>query len=246
MARTRSAIKTLVRSHTGRAKDTLESSLCDSALKLALISHNFEDAKSTPADFTLTEDAWSVDISSASAFNIVTARIVEASGSRNTELIMKDRTWWDKTVVNPEDNPKGWPIHCLHDGNSIYFDRPLQSRLELRLRITTEQTFTDDSTECPIKVLDLFVEDYVTYGVFLDVGNQERAVWWKIKALGARYEAGDIGGSLRAAISADSRDTAEDVRADVRGARGGVNTGQSILCSDPDSERFGEVDTWYD
>ena len=193
MSRTRGAIKTLVRSHTGRSKEALENSLCDSALKIALTKHPFKDAMSTPSDIALTEDLYSVDISSVSAFHIVTARIVEASGSRNTELIIKNRTWWDKNIVNPEDNLKGWPEYGLHAGNTMYFDKPLQSGLELRLRITTEQTFTDDNTTCPIALLDIFVEKYVTANVFADVANTERYLFWKSEAIGPRYDTGESG-----------------------------------------------------
>ena len=90
MARTRGEIKTLVESHTARTKEALENSLCDSALQLALLKHPFNDAISTPSDFTLTEDTWSVSISTASVSQIVTARIVEADGSRNTVLVIKN------------------------------------------------------------------------------------------------------------------------------------------------------------
>jgi hypothetical protein len=244
MARTRAEIKTLVESHTGRTKDTLENSTCDSALKVALTKHPFNDAISTPSDFTLTEDGTSVDISSASALQIVTARIVEADGSRNTQLIMKNRTWWDENVINPEDNTKGWPIYGLKAGSTVYFDRPLQDGLELRIRVTTEQTFAADATECPIALLDIFVEKYVTAEVFLDIGNHERYLWWRSAALGPQYDKGKVGGALFDAIQSDLYEIAEDVRVERSGE---VRTagGLAVLNLNTWHERYNQVDTWY-
>ncbi len=245
MSRTRLQIKTLVRSHTGRTKEDLENSNCDSALKLALTKHPFNDAISTPSDFTLTEDTWKVDISSASPFQIVTAKIVEADGSRNLPLIIKNRTWWDEHIVNPEDNTKGWPVYGLRAGDYIYFDRPLQSGLELRLRITSEQTFASDSTECPIGILDLFVEKYVTAEVFADIGNTERYIFYRVQALGPAYDNGKVGGALFDAIQADLYEIAEDVRVEMRGGGAFSRTGLAILNEIDGHEREGEVDTWW-
>jgi len=256
MARTRLEIKTLVRSHTGRTKDSLENSLCDSALKLALQRHPFNDAIIHPADFTLTEDEWkvdisvlttdqnSVDISDYTPLNIVTARIVEASGSRNMPLKIKNRTWWDSHIVNPEDNTKGWPVYAMKEGNYVYFDRPLQSGLELRIRATAEQTFASDSTVCPIACLDLFVEKYVTSEIFSDIGDHEKALFWKIQALGPAYDAGKIGGELRNAIESDLYQIAEEVEIEER-PFAEHKTGISVLNSNDWHERFGKIDVWY-
>lgn len=244
MVRTRLEIKTLVRSHTGRTKDSLESSLCDSALKIALMHHPFEDASSMPSDITLTEDATSVDISSVSAFNIVTARIVEADGPRNVPLTMKNRIWWDKNVINAEDNTKGWSRYGLHTGSTIHFDGPLESGLELRLRITTLQTFASDSTACPIALLDIFVEHYVTAGVFQDVGNIEGYIAWKQTALGLQYDRGIVGGELLTAINFDKADISEEFKIERPGdsrRRDGI----SILNDIVGHERYGEIDTWF-
>lgn len=246
MARTRGEIKTLIRSHTGRSKEALENSLCDSALKLALQKHHFKDAISMPSDFTLTEDATSVDISSASPLGIVTARIVEADGSRNTALIIKGKSWWDEHVINAEDNTKGWPKFGLRIGDTMYFNCPLIDGLELRLRITTAQTFTNDSTECPIEGLDLFVEKWVTSEVFLDVGNEERHLHYRKAALGFKYDESDkIGGALRDAIKDDLFEIAEDLSMEIRGAEPGVNLGVSILNNIDWHDRYGETDVWF-
>jgi hypothetical protein len=246
MARTRGEIKILIRSHTGRSKEALENSLCDSALKLAIQKHPFKDAISTTSDFTLTEDEVSVDISSASPLGIVTARIVEADGSRNTRLIIKGKSWWDENVINPEDNTKGWPEFGLRVGSTIYFNGPLIDGLELRLRITTEQTFTDDDTVCPIAHLDLFVERYATSEVFLDIGNEERHLHYRRAALGIRYdESNEVGGALRDAINADLFEIAEDLSMEVRGEQPGVNLGLSVLNNNAWHSRYGETDVWF-
>ncbi len=243
MARTRLEIKTLVRSHTGRTDDSLENSLCETALKMALSKHPFNAAISTPADFTLVEDNTSIDISSASAIRLVTLRIVEADGTRNAPLRLKNRTWWDKNIVNEEDNQKGWPVYALRTGDIITFDRPLMSGLELRLRITTEQTFAGDSSVCPIPMLDLFIEKYVTALVYLDKKIIDSYLFWKSEALGPDYDRGDIGGALKDAIHEDLFEIAEDVKVEMRGAED--IDAISILDNTASSATFGNVRTWY-
>jgi len=110
-ARTRGEIKALVESHTGHTKESLENSLCDTALKIALQQHAFKDAMSSPSDIAITAEATTVDISAISGLvNVVTARLVQADGTRNQILKFKTKTWWDENVVNAEDNQGGWPV----------------------------------------------------------------------------------------------------------------------------------------
>ena len=244
MARTRAEIKKLVHSHTGRTKDTLESSLCDSALKLAGHAHPFKDAQTDAADQTITEDANSVDISSLNAIHIVTARIVEASGQRNQKLVMKSVSWWDEHVVNAEDNTKGWPVYGFHRGGKVYLDRPAESGLELRLRITTIQTFASDATACPISVLDLFVEDFVTAGVFKDLTLTDKFLFWHRSALGSQFEInGNIGGLLNLAIESDKTDIAEEFNMEPSSRKS--MPGLSILNNISDHDNYNNYASWY-
>jgi hypothetical protein len=231
VARTRGEIKTLVEAHTGRTKDTLENSLCNTALKVALLRHPFKDAQSVPSDFTITEAATSVDISSISGLrSIISARIVEASGSRNKRLVCKTRTYWDEYVINSEDNQKGWPQFGMRVGTTIELDRPSDSGLELRLRVTTEQTFTNDNTDCPIDVLDIFVEHYVTAHIFKSLENEEMYKQWILTALGMRYLIdGTVGGTLADAIASDSiGDMALDLKAEPHDAPSAHSAGVSV------------------
>jgi hypothetical protein len=150
MARTRSEISALVVLNTGRSdKTALINSQLDSALKIAVINHCFQDSMYTCDDIAIVEDATSSSLLSLTSSSVVlgeladvvTARIVEASGSRNTQLTIKNKHWWDKFVVNSEDNQKGWPQFGLRDGSSIMYDRPSDSGLELRLRVSIVPTF---------------------------------------------------------------------------------------------------------
>ena len=85
-AMTLTAIKAIVESNTGRSKDTFETSAADEALKVALMEHPFRDAQSTPTDIVIVEDTTSSTIATASVIDIVTARIIEVSGSRNLRV----------------------------------------------------------------------------------------------------------------------------------------------------------------
>jgi hypothetical protein len=91
-AKTRGEIRTLIESHTGHTKTSLENTAMNDALKVALVEHAFRDAQSEPSDIAITEDAVSVTLVTSDIIDIVTARIVEASGTRNKLLILKTRT----------------------------------------------------------------------------------------------------------------------------------------------------------
>jgi hypothetical protein len=218
MAETRGQIKQSVELNVGRENQELENKLCDEALKIALIEHPFDDAQSQPSDFTITEDATSVDISgTTNIITIVTARIVQASGDLNDILKMKNRTWWDRHVINPEDNQKGWPEFGLHFGTNIVLDRPAESNLELRLRVTTEQTFTTDATACPISLLDMFIISYVTGKYFKQLKQFNASREWLNEAVGQDfYKSGSrrkVGGLLQSAIDSDKANIAEEMTA---------------------------------
>jgi len=247
MSRTRREIKTLVEGYTGRSKEALENSLCDSALKFALMRYHFKDAQSQPSDITITEDETSVDTSGVvGMLNIITARIVEADGSRNKILKLKTRGWWDENVVNAEDNGKGWPIYGMRWGSTILLDRPAESGLELRLRVTTDQAFTDDDTECPIGVLDLFVEHYVTAHVFKHLKEWDSYESWMKTSVGLRYLIdGTVGGELANAIEADGiGDLAVEIKAEPHNdSLGGGGASVENLIEGHDD--YGNTRNWF-
>lgn len=244
MARDRDTIQAIVKLNTGRTdKDTLMNYLCDNALKLATIKHPFKDTCSIPSDFTITEDETTVDISATTnIIRVLTARIVEADGSRNKRLWLKHRQWWDEHVINPEDNQKGWPEFGLKVGTNIILDRPAIDNLELRLRVSTTPSFADGSTECPIEVLDIFIEQYVTAYVFHSIQQDRAFYFWKTEALGPRYDEGKIGGSLLQAIQADIFQPAEE---NTMARTGYGRKGVAFLNQITGHERYGEVDVWY-
>jgi len=245
-AKTRTEIKTAVHNNTGRGteKESLIETLCDEALKIAVAKHPFRDAQSTADDITIVENATSSNIATISALaNIVTARIIEISGSRNAKLKMKDQTWWDSHVVNAEDNSGGWPTYGLRKGSSVYYDCPVNAGLSLRLVVARVPTFGSDGIACPIAVLDTFVVQYVTAQVFAAVENGPSAAFWRQLALGRDWDRGIVGGSLLQAISADGYDIATEHEMD-RPPTGDAR-GISIRNLISGHDREGEVDPWY-
>ena len=248
MSKTRAQIKTSVGYNTGRAteKASLIENLCDEALKVAIGEHPFRDAQDDPSAISITEDAVSIDISAISDLvHIVTARIIETGTSTQYKpLILRDRTWWDRHVVNPGDNQKGWPTHGLRWESTIKIERPADANLQLHLIVSQEQTFTDDSTECPVKILDTFIVQYVTAFVFLSIQNLQSYAYWKNIALGFKWDSGIVGGTLKHAIDTDKYDLSEEMRTEpphlrVRGD--GVSV-QNLLSGHDD---YGNVRRWF-
>lgn len=247
--RTRSQIKTIVDGHTGRAteKDTLIDYYCDEALKIAVHASPFRDAQSVPDDLSITEDTTTVDISSIGTIvDIISARIIEASSGKYSPLVIRDRVWWDKNIVSPNDNQKGWPKFAIREGDDIVLDRPPESGLTLRLRVTTEQTFESDDSPCPIALLDIFVTQYVTAMVFLSVENTESYQYWMGLAMGRKYLVdGTIGGLLGAAIMTDKIDEAEEFIAERRGDSADVLDGIAIENLNDWHDDYGNTRVWY-
>ncbi len=246
MTRTRAQIKTAVDNNTGRGteKATLIETLSDEALKVAVTAHPFRDSRSLNADLSITEDDIEADISSISNLvHIVTARIVEADGAKNTPLPLKDEIWWAKKVINAEDNPKGRPCVGMRRGTTLQLDRPAESGLELRLVVSTEQTFASDATTCPIAILDTFIVQYVTAFVFLSVEDKEAFTYWKHMALGWKWDEGIVGGTLKHAIDTDSADIAEESAMEGPLVPGKVGLSVQNLLDGHDD--YGNTRTWY-
>jgi len=159
-------------------------------------------------------------------------------GSKNSFLKMKNRQWWDRNIVNPEDNQKGWPDFGIRVGTSISLDRPLNDDLTLRLRVSDIPTYSGDDAETPISGIDIFVEQYVTAMVYLSLGMTDKYLPWYMLALGRDYDRGKVGGSLLHAINKD-KFSASDSR-NVDGGRTYSSKGTTIY--DTDNDR---TSTWY-
>ena len=254
MARTRTEIKALAVLNTGRSdKDTLMSSLCDSALKIAVTKHPFANSKYICDDLTITEDATSVSIASLEqgsvaitfdVIDILTARIVQTDGTLNKLLSIKNQQWWDRNVVNPEDNAKGWPDYGLHFGTNIILNRPANDGMALRLRISATPTFASDATECPIKILDVFIEQYATAMTYLSLGMNDKYVSWYIMALGRNYDKGEVGGTLLNCIQQDRSESAEDKYVE-RGSYPVRDNGIAVENNITGAPNFGNTVSWY-
>lgn len=215
MARTRGEIKTLVKAHTGWTdrtdKDSVIESFCNSALKYAIMEHDFQDViTTTSGESDVTTGATSIDLSSYSpaVFKIITARLIKSSSSSDEylKLYLRDRQWWDKHVVDPDSHSQGTPTDAFFDGDTLHLNRPCEPGWIVRLRYSSIKTYTDDSTETPSEYLDLFVEYKVTADLFLDLENIEKYRFWEARAIGldSKYP----GGELARAIRADEREAA--------------------------------------
>lgn len=248
MAKTRLQIRQAVHLNTGRGveKADLINSLCDEALKLAVNTNAFRDSIET-YNITLVEDAVSQSLSvvTPTLVHVVTALLLQVGGDSYRKLTMKDKIWWDRSIIDASRNQKGWPLYCYRDTSTLYFDRPLEASLQLRILVSREMSFTDDTTVCPIAVLDNFITHYVTALVFLSLENMESYSYWKSMALGAKWDEGIVGGSLKHAISSDSYDLAEEFKAEVDNSDNGASGGISILNNDTEHDDFGNIRTWY-
>lgn len=184
MARTRLEIQELVILNTQRTdKLPLIQSLCNSALKIGISKHPFQDA-SVEAIFPITFETTSVDISAQTWVNMRTLRIVDSTTvQKSMRLILKSNIWFDKKYPFPGDNMLGWPIYGTKISGAIIFERPVEENKSLYIRGAVEQVFASDSTVCPIELLDIFVEEYVTSKLLMSYHEYEKAQQWMTQAI---------------------------------------------------------------
>lgn len=247
MAKTRAQIKSSIDHNTGRAdsKASLIEDLCNESLKVAIGKHPFRDAQSSPTILDIGEGTTSVNMSAiTNLVHVVTARIIQDSGTQYLPLVLRDRAWWDRNVVNAADNTKGWPKYGLRWESTILLDRPAESDLQLQLIVSQDQTFANDTIECPVKILDTFVVQYVTAFVFLSIQNMQSYAYWKNIALGFKWDSGIVGGTLGHAIATDRYDISEEMRAEPPGAPGKL-AGTSIRNLITGHDNYGDTITWY-
>lgn len=218
MARTRAQIKTLVKQHVGwqdrTDKDSLIESLCDSALKYALMEHAFRDlttVTSGEAEITVGDTEFDLSAFDPSVYKVISARLIRSSATTDEAYILpfKNRMWWDKFIVDPSIRTQGVPQNGLRVKDKIYFDRPIESGWKLRLRYTSINTYTSDTTPTPSELLDLFVEYKVTADTFFSLEDMEKYMIWNRRAIGNNPEF--PGGELARAIRADDRETAKEL-----------------------------------
>ncbi|GAH15304.1 unnamed protein product, partial [marine sediment metagenome] len=194
-------------------KDDLIDSLCDSVLKYAIMEHPFRDLTTlTSGETEITTEATSVDLSgfSPAVFKIISARLLRVTNTTDSGrfLPLKNRKYWDKYVIDPTTNVGGVPTEALRVGTTLYLNRPIEDDWKLRLRYTSLNTYTDDNTETPSELLDLFVEYKVTADLFFDLEDMDKFALWNRRAIGNNPEF--PGGELGRAIRTDDKEEAKE------------------------------------
>ena len=206
MALTRSEIKTNVAAYTGKSdKDTLIETKCDQAIREAVFKHTFYDSI-TSSDVVGVADATSIAVPSG-AIDVVAVGVIDTDNDYARGLDLKPVWWFNENVGVPEEQLTGWPKFGLKKGGYINFERPIDKAYTFRVYYSYAPTFASDSTECPIEVLDLFVEHYVTAYVFLAIEDTKNYSFWMQLAKGAD-EKEWLGGQFAVAVEADTRSSA--------------------------------------
>lgn len=241
MARTRSDIRTLVEGNTGKTTKTTEiNTYLETGLKKAALVHDFIDIReivSPDTDIVIGTMQMPVPQNTRTILSI---RLFNPGNTQSSYLKLKNSTWWDKFITEPASNSQGWPMYGLRHRSQILFDRPSQT-LTARFRITRIPSFNDeDDKECPIEVLDLFLETYATAMLFLHLEDKDNFIFWITEALGNKgdRDTNIPGGLLLQAISADKRHPAIDVEARTMKVPGLV---PPVLSTDGD---LGDL-SWY-
>ena len=179
------------------------------------MEHDFRDLTTvTSGETEITAGDTTVDFSAfdPEVYKIITARLLRVSSSTGSgcPLPLRNRWWFDKYVIDPENNSRGVPSNALRVKTALHFDRPIEDDWKLRLRYSSINTYTSDSTETPSELLDLFVEYKVTADLFFSLEDMEKFVLWNRRAIGNNSER--PGGELARAIRADDKEAAKEIQ----------------------------------
>lgn len=227
MAYTRSQIKTLVQSRTGRTdKDTIIEFACDEALQKAMMIHDFDLNTELDADISVVEDDLYATLAT-DVYKVISALTID-SGDSAAILEIKDKTWFDRFALNPSDNLKAQPTHAYFSGGRLYFNCACDASYTVRVRTTSIPSFSSDSTECPISTLDIYVAAYATSEVFFDLEYESKYMLWRKRS---DFE-------LNGAIQADMRNPAKRVQLERGEAGRGLPRGLTVYDVDNDRYRY--------
>jgi hypothetical protein len=249
MSKTLSDLRASVHLNTGRGVDKADliNNLLNQAIDVAVNKYPFRHTVAT-TDIALVENATSHSLSALTGLaHVVYALIYETAGTRYQKLTMKDNIWWNRSVIDASRNNKGWPVYVYRDTTTLYFDRPLESGLTLRIATSRIPSMTSDASVFSIPILETFIVQYATALLFLSLENVESYNFWKSIALGPQWDIGIVGGSLKHAIDSDSYDIAEEFKVELDLDNSNNVRGVSILNNDDVTphDDYGSVRTWY-
>jgi len=210
MALTRAQIKSLVQGYTGKLnKDSLIETLCDLALNEAVRRHPFGSSRAT-SELTGVVGTLSYSMSTLpnTLVNIISIELLD-SENVSTLVTLKPTWWFSKHAGSRANLGNGRPEFVEKQGINLVFDRGFDEAYTIKVTYSYYPTFASDETECPIKVLDTFVVNYVTAHVFLSIEDKENFGAWMNRAVG--FDFGDWrGGEFYHAVKADKDEYAQE------------------------------------
>ena len=201
---TRAELRTKVETSTKRFdKETLINDGLDIALHDACIEHNFREMK-VEADLSASEDDLLVALPS-DFYQLLEVRLIDDTSSY--KLKVKSKTWVVERFPNIGADSSSLPDFVYLEGGSIYFSVPLDADYTVRVSYYKLLTFTDDSTENPVPVLENYLVFSALAWLYNSLEMERRGAFWEVKARGTPAR---LGGALIRGIRADKKRVAEE------------------------------------
>ncbi len=201
---TRGELRTKVETSSKRVdKEDLINDGLDIALHDACIEHNFREMK-VEVDLSASED----DLSEAlpdDFYQLLEVRLID--GTSSYDLKVKPKTWVVEKFPNIAEDSSSLPDFVYEEGGSLYFSVGLDADYTIRVTYYKLLTFTDDSTENPVPVLENYLIFSALSWLFNSLEMERRGAFWEVKARGTPAR---LGGALIRGIRADKRRVAEE------------------------------------
>ncbi len=200
---TRSELRTKVETSSKRVdKETLINDGLDMALHDACIEHNFREMK-VEVDLSASEDDL-LEALPSDFYQLLEVRLIDGTSSYDLEV--KSKTWVVERFPNIAEDSSSLPDFVYEEGGSLYFSTPLDADYTVRVSYYKLLTFTDDSTENPVPVLENYLIFSTLSWLYNSLEMERRGAFWEVKARGTPAR---LGGALIRAIRADNRRVAE-------------------------------------
>lgn len=155
-------------------KNSLIIELINSALKDAVLEHDFEAAESTEDKITTANvDYVSLPTGFLSATSVCGIQPSTGTPTLVWPMFVKDRKWWNLNVVDGSGNVAVRPTVCLIDEGSsrLYFAAPSDDAYRIRIRFRKFPTVSAVTDINPYSILDNWIPEEVSAGVWLTLEN---------------------------------------------------------------------------
>jgi len=184
---TRKELKDAVRTHFENT--TVKNELIEQGLSFGLKTfaqeHDFSIRALTRTGVALTANVETFILSSSEEIQRVKeVRVLDGTSAYSVQI--KEKSWFVKKFPNPTESSPSKPLYCYQEANTLYFAPVPDSDYDIEYTyIPDESSFTEDSSENPIPLLDHALVCWATAYLFDSMQKFQEGRLWRSNSYAA-------------------------------------------------------------